>query len=105
MPARAGRIGGAAALVAAALVTAAIQPAVSRGDGARETAVERAYASAINDVRAAHGLTRLTVDASLVTSSRGHSSDMVDNQYFAHGAHWWKRLGPTVSASPYLGEN
>lgn len=92
--------GGRAALAAALLFLAP-----SGAQAARETSTERAYASAINSVRSDHGLPLLEEDAALVESSREHSADMVANQYFAHGANWWKRLVDAGAAGPHLGEN
>src|ERR1700750_2094515 len=95
---RGGRILGAA--LVAALIT--IQTAQAR-PGSSST--ERAYATAINDVRRAHGLNPLTQEQALFESARGHSADMVDNHYFAHGGDWWKRLVQAGSTGPRLGEN
>ncbi|HEY5661788.1 MAG TPA: CAP domain-containing protein [Gaiellaceae bacterium] len=40
----------------------------------------------MNAVRKSHGLRPLRVDFHLVSAARGHSSDMMRRQYFAHGA-------------------
>jgi uncharacterized protein YkwD len=93
---------GRAALVAALLFLA---PASARANVARETATERAYASAINSVRSDHGLSTLEERAALVESAREHSADMLANRYFAHGANWWKRLVEAGAPGPHLGEN
>jgi uncharacterized protein YkwD len=90
---------GRAALVAALLCLA---PASAAANVSRETATERAYATAINAVRSDHGVRTLEEDAALVESAREHSADMVANQYFAHGTSWWRRL---VQAGAHLGEN
>jgi uncharacterized protein YkwD len=93
---------GRAALAAALLLL--FPPAATAG-AARETATERAYANAINDVRTAHGLRALEEEAALVESAREHSADMVENQYFAHGVNWWKRLVRSGASGTHLGEN
>jgi uncharacterized protein YkwD len=93
---------GRAALVAALLCLA---PASAAANVARETATERAYATAINAVRSDHGVRTLEEDAALVESAREHSADMVANQYFAHGTSWWRRLVQAGAPGPHLGEN
>ena len=40
----------------------------------------------MNAVRRSHGLPPLRVDYHLVRAARGHSSDMIRRQYFAHGS-------------------
>ena len=78
---------------------------LSSPPAAAVTAAERAYATAINDVRTANGLDTLTEDPALVESSRRHSADMLANQYFAHGDGWLRRLLRAGADGPYFGEN
>jgi uncharacterized protein YkwD len=64
------------------------------------TAAERAYATAINDVRTAHGLDTLTEDPALVESSRRHSADMHRQTMLdPHLQH----LGVGISTEPFRG--
>lgn len=91
------------AALAAALFFLA--PASAPANAARETAIERAYAGAINDVRSQYGLPALEEAPALVAAAREHSADMVANRYFAHGANWWRRLVQAGAPGPHLGEN
>jgi uncharacterized protein YkwD len=59
---------------------------------------------AMNTVRTSHGLVALRVDYHLVRAARGHSTDMMRHQYFAHGL----LLARAVAAGargPVFGEN
>jgi uncharacterized protein YkwD len=47
---------------------------------------EASLLQTMNAVRASRGLAPLRVDFRLVRSARGHSTDMVRRQYFAHGS-------------------
>jgi uncharacterized protein YkwD len=40
----------------------------------------------MNSLRTSHGLAPLRVDVRLLRAARGHSSDMLNRQYFAHGS-------------------
>lgn len=46
--------------------------------------VERIIAAEINEIRAEHNLSELTVRADVVNVSRDHSQDMYEREYFAH---------------------
>jgi uncharacterized protein YkwD len=50
------------------------------------TSSERSLLTTMNAVRTSHGLPALRVDFHLVRAARGHSSDMMQRQYFAHGS-------------------
>jgi uncharacterized protein YkwD len=60
--------------------------------------------SAINEARAAHGLTPLRLDRRLQRAARAHSSDMVRRNYFAHGP-FVSRLSRFGVRGPRVGEN
>ena len=47
---------------------------------------ESSLLNTMNAVRASHGLPALRIDYHLVRAARGHSSDMLRRQYFAHGS-------------------
>jgi len=47
---------------------------------------ESSLLSRMNAARKSHGLPALRVDIHLVRAARGHSSDMMRRQYFAHGS-------------------
>lgn len=65
---------------------------------------EASLLSSMNAVRHAHGLPALRLDHHLVRAARGHSADMMQRQYFAHGS----VLGRAVAAGargPIFGED
>jgi uncharacterized protein YkwD len=47
---------------------------------------EASLLNTMNSVRASRGLPALRVDYHLVRAARGHSTDMMRRQYFAHGS-------------------
>ena len=58
----------------------------------------------INSVRTARGLTPVRADVRLTRAARGHTADMLNRQYFAHGS----VAGRAVAAGargPMFGEN
>jgi len=65
---------------------------------------ERTLLGAVNDVRAAHKLRPLRVDATLVRAARDHSATLISHDVFTHGA-----LGPRLARygarGPLFGEN
>ena len=65
---------------------------------------ERTLLDAVNDVRAAHDLRPLQVDATLVRAARDYSTTMIRRDIFTHGA-----LGPRLASygarGPLFGEN
>jgi uncharacterized protein YkwD len=60
--------------------------------------------AAMNEVRAAHGLTPLRLDGRLQRAARAHSTDMVRRNYFAHGR-FVSRLARFGVRGPRVGEN
>jgi uncharacterized protein YkwD len=74
-------------------------PALAERSAAGETSVrtlDTAVLVRLNAVRTAHGLAPLKANASLSAAAREHSSEMLDDGYFAHesfdGSPFWKRL-------------
>lgn len=63
---------------------ATTQRAAPSTPAAVSTSLESAVISKINDARAAAGLAALTSDGKLTTIARGHSADMLANDYFSH---------------------
>ncbi len=82
--------------VAFALVPAAHATTLSQS--------ERTLLGAVNDVRRAHDLRPLQVDASLVRAARDYSATLIRRDVFTHGA-----LGPRLARygarGPLYGEN
>jgi uncharacterized protein YkwD len=101
-----------ATLVALALPLAAGATGDGRASVAREPSLETLVFQRINEVRAAHGLGRLTPSSGLTRAALTHSRSMVVNGFFAHesrnGAPFWKRLktfyGPRTNGWT-VGEN
>jgi uncharacterized protein YkwD len=58
---------------------------VTAAQAGRLTGSESSLLKSMNAVRASHGLRALRVDFHLVRAARGHSDDMMQRQYFAHG--------------------
>ena len=82
--------------VASALASAAQAATLSRS--------ERTMVNAVNDVRAAHNLRPLRIDATLVRAARDYSATLIRRDIFTHGA-----LGPRLASygasGPLFGEN
>jgi uncharacterized protein YkwD len=68
------------------------------------TGAESSLLQAMNGARASHGLARLSVDYRLSRTARSHSADMLQHQYFAHGA-FASRVRASGAAGPMFGEN
>ena len=68
------------------------------------SAPESSLLSRMNAVRAGYGLPRLRVDYHLVRAARGHSSDMMSRQYFAHGSVAGRALA-AGARGPVFGED
>ena len=89
-------------LFAAAL---ALVPAAHAG---RQTATltqnERTLLTAVNGVRASHGLRALRVDGALVRAARSYSAHMIRTGAFTHGA-MGTRLARAGVRGPVYGEN
>jgi uncharacterized protein YkwD len=50
------------------------------------TSSETSLLQTMNSVRTSHGLAPLRLDVRLLRAARGHSADMLNRQYFAHGS-------------------
>ena len=89
-------------LFAAAL---ALVPAANAGSQTTTLSQnERALLTAVNDVRASHGLRALRVDATLVRAARSYSAHMIRTGTFTHGA-MGARLARAGARGPVYGEN
>ncbi|CAB4703771.1 unannotated protein [freshwater metagenome] len=72
-----------------------------------------AVLNALNDVRAAHNLTPLTLNAELSRAATKHSQEMLVRGYFSHnspdGSSYWKRIAAWYKQGAYsswsVGEN
>jgi uncharacterized protein YkwD len=87
-------------LLAALIVLVVATSAQARGLSGSEASL----LNTMNAVRKSHGLTALRVDYTLVRAARGHSADMMNRQYFAHGS----VVGRAVAAGargPLFGED
>ena len=86
----------AAALVALALPLSAAAGSDTQTSVAREPSLETLVLQRINEVRATHGLGRLTASDGLSRAALTHSRSMVVNGFFAHesknGAPFWQRV-------------
>jgi uncharacterized protein YkwD len=86
----------AAALVALALPLTASAGSSAQATMAREPSLEALVLQRINEVRATHGLRRLSASYSLTRAALTHSRSMVVDGFFAHestnGAPFWKRV-------------
>ncbi len=65
---------------------------------------ERTLLGAVNEVRAAHNLRPLKVDAKLLASARNYSATMIAQDVFTHGA-FAERLAQSGARGPAFGEN
>jgi uncharacterized protein YkwD len=89
----------------AVLVLTMTMLAFAPGAGARGySASELRLVGMINQVRAAHVLPRLRIDATLERAARAHSQDMLAHGYFAHGP-FVARLHSFGVHSSIVGEN
>jgi uncharacterized protein YkwD len=87
-------------LLLALLALLAAPAALAQRGAVQATSVQALDAGVLtrlNEIRAAHGLVPLKLNAALTTAALGHSSEMLADGYFAHeshdGAPFWKRLG------------
>lgn len=69
-----------------------------------QTRAEQSLLAAVNDVRAAHNLRPLQVDAHLVEAARAHSSTLLRINVFEHGS-LAERLALYGARGPAFGEN
>ena len=60
--------------------------AAAQARGVGLTGSEASLLTTMNSVRKSHGLPTLRIDGRLVQAARGHSADMMQRQYFAHGS-------------------
>jgi uncharacterized protein YkwD len=67
------------------VVFASLLPATG-AQGRGLSSPEASLLRTMNAIRAGNGLPRLHVDYHLVRAARGHSTDMMRRQYFAHGS-------------------
>ena len=65
---------------------------------------ERSLLGAVNDVRAAHNLRPLKVDAKLLATARAYSTTMIQQDVFTHGS-FAERLARSGARGPAFGEN
>jgi uncharacterized protein YkwD len=87
-------------LLLAFLSLALVAPA-----GAVDTSsLERTLLEEINSTRSAHNLPPLRLDGTLERAARAHSLDMLQRDYFSHGA-MPERLVGFGARGPRLGEN
>ena len=78
--------------------------ASTTAEARRLTSSETSLLQTMNSVRASHGLTPLRADARLIRAARGHTSDMLRRQYFAHGS-VAGRAQTAGAHGPVYGEN
>jgi uncharacterized protein YkwD len=70
----------------------------------RLTTTPPSLLAAINATRAAHGLATVRVDVRLVRVARAHSTDMLQRNYFSHGA-FASRVRSSGARGPMFGED
>jgi uncharacterized protein YkwD len=93
---------GVALCVTLALLALSLAPA-SHGAPTQSQA-EQSLIAAVNDVRAAHNLRPLKIDAHLVEAARDHSSALLRTNVFEHGS-FAERLALHGARGPAFGEN
>jgi uncharacterized protein YkwD len=71
---------------------------------AHRSSAELALLATVNSTRASFGLQPLRIDATLERAARSHSADMLQHDYFAHGAFHSRMLAFHVQG-PTAGEN
>ena len=69
-----------------------------------QTRAEQSLLAAVNDVRAAHNLRPLKVDAHLVEAARAHSTTLLRANIFEHGS-FADRIAQHGARGPAFGEN
>jgi uncharacterized protein YkwD len=72
--------------------------------GATEAESELALVAAVNDVREAHNLRPLRVDADLARAARAHSTTLIQTNVFEHGS-FAARIARYGARGPVFGEN
>jgi len=102
--------------VALLLVLVAAPAAFARRGTVRQTRLQTLDLSVLvqlNAIRKSHGLVPLKINQSLSNAAQGHSSEMLEDGYFAHdsnsGAPFWQRLTAYSTSAPHgswsVGEN
>lgn len=84
------------------LLALALAPATPAATTQAQT--ELAVVAAVNDLRASHNLPPLRVDATLVQAARDHTSTLVRDNIFEHGA-FAQRIARYGARGPAFGEN
>ena len=85
-------------------VAIALVPAAQATPATQLSQSEQTLLGAVNDVRAAHNLRPLQVDATLVRAARDYSATLIRRNAFTHGA-LGARLASYGARGPLYGEN
>ena len=90
------------------VVLAVVLSVLALGAGSAEagslTSSEASILGAVNSVRAAHGLARLSSDGPLIRAARSHSARLMRIDAFTHGS-FASRLAAFGARGPRFGEN
>jgi uncharacterized protein YkwD len=81
-----------------------VQTAAAAPQQVTLTQSERSLLGAVNQVRAAHGLSRLSVDPALQRVARSYSATMIRTGRFSHGD-MGRRVAGSGARGPAFGEN
>ena len=73
-------------ILVAFLAVFALLGATAGAEGRTLSTSEASLLQTMNGVRASHRLAPLRLDVRLLRAARGHSADMLNRQYFAHGS-------------------
>jgi uncharacterized protein YkwD len=93
-----------AALLVFLAAVGLVQAATAAPQATKLTQSERSLLAAVNNVRAAHRLRRLTVDPALQRVARSYSATMIRTGRFTHGD-MGRRVGGSGARGPAYGEN
>jgi uncharacterized protein YkwD len=93
-----------AVLLAFVAAVGLVQAATATPQATKLTQSERSLLAAVNNVRAAHGLRRLTVDPALQRVARSYSTTMIRTGRFTHGD-MGRRVAASGARGPAYGEN
>jgi uncharacterized protein YkwD len=93
-----------AGLLALAAAAALGQGATATPQATVVTESERSLLTAVNQVRAAHGLRRLSIDPALQRVARSYSATMIRTSRFTHGD-MGRRVAASGARGPAFGEN
>jgi len=105
--------GAAALALVAALLPATVFAAGARSTSSTEAALQSTILGQLNQIRRGHGLAPLELDPALSSAAAQHTTEMLDDGYFAHnsadGLAFWKRIQHYYPSSQYhywsVGEN